>query len=117
MFSNVCGILHLNTQRDAFITSLCKASLPPHYTLTVVNPHSGKAQVSYIKHPPASHGTMSDSIGAGSDHAVLSRSLGGGTVLSGTPLGGSHGPVSVSEIWDQGHDYKGARYIYSICFS
>ena len=25
-----------NTPRDAFITALCKASLPPHYTLTVL---------------------------------------------------------------------------------
>ncbi|KAK3700698.1 hypothetical protein QZH41_015645 [Actinostola sp. cb2023] len=95
--ANVCGILHLNTPRDAFITSLCKASLPPHYTLTVVNPHSGKAQVSYVKHPSSSHGAVSDSLcGGGNDQAVLFRGLGGGTVLSGTPLGGSHGPVSLT---------------------
>jgi hypothetical protein len=30
----------MTTPRDAFITALCKASLPPHYTLTVLNSQS-----------------------------------------------------------------------------
>ena len=33
----VSGVLDLPTPRDAFITSLCKSCLPPHYTLTVLN--------------------------------------------------------------------------------
>lgn len=36
-YANLCGQLGLMTPRDAFITALCKASLPPHYTLTVLN--------------------------------------------------------------------------------
>ena len=36
-YANMCGKLSLNTPRDAFITALCKASLPPHYTLTILN--------------------------------------------------------------------------------
>ena len=36
-YANLCGQLGLTTPRDAFITALCKASLPPHYTLTVLN--------------------------------------------------------------------------------
>ncbi|OZJ05240.1 hypothetical protein BZG36_02292 [Bifiguratus adelaidae] len=28
-FTNVCGMLRLNTPRDAFLTSLCKAAIPP----------------------------------------------------------------------------------------
>lgn len=28
--------MELQTPRDAFITALCKASLPPHYALTVL---------------------------------------------------------------------------------
>ncbi|XP_069843927.1 protein MON2 homolog isoform X1 [Dipodomys merriami] len=33
----LCGRLGLVTSRDAFITAICKGSLPPHYTLTVLN--------------------------------------------------------------------------------
>ncbi|KAK1888516.1 Protein MON2 like [Dissostichus eleginoides] len=35
--ASLCGRLGLVTPRDAFITAICKASLPPHYTLTVLN--------------------------------------------------------------------------------
>uniref|UniRef100_A0A673XMV2 Protein MON2 homolog n=1 Tax=Salmo trutta TaxID=8032 RepID=A0A673XMV2_SALTR len=33
----LCGRLGLVTPRDAFITAICKASLPPHYALTVLS--------------------------------------------------------------------------------
>ncbi|XP_036996191.1 protein MON2 homolog isoform X1 [Artibeus jamaicensis] len=33
----LCGRLGLVTSRDAFITAVCKGSLPPHYALTVLN--------------------------------------------------------------------------------
>lgn len=33
----LCGRLGLVTPRDAFITALCKASLPPHYALTLLS--------------------------------------------------------------------------------
>lgn len=36
-FASLCGRLDLQTPRDAFITAICKASLPPHYALTVLN--------------------------------------------------------------------------------
>ncbi|XP_066996963.1 protein MON2 homolog isoform X2 [Anabrus simplex] len=36
-FASLCGCLDLQTPRDAFITAICKASLPPHYALTVLN--------------------------------------------------------------------------------
>lgn len=36
-FASLCGTLDLHTPRDAFITAICKASLPPHYALTVLN--------------------------------------------------------------------------------
>ena len=36
--ANLCGQLHMHTPRDAFITALCKSSLPPHYSLTILNP-------------------------------------------------------------------------------
>uniref|UniRef100_A0A8C9ST09 Protein MON2 homolog n=1 Tax=Scleropages formosus TaxID=113540 RepID=A0A8C9ST09_SCLFO len=35
--ASLCGRLGLVTPRDAFITAVCKASLPPHYALTVLS--------------------------------------------------------------------------------
>ncbi|XP_020288600.1 protein MON2 homolog isoform X3 [Pseudomyrmex gracilis] len=35
-FASLCGQLDLQAPRDAFITAICKASLPPHYALTVL---------------------------------------------------------------------------------
>lgn len=102
LYANVCGILNLTTPRDAFITSLCKAALPPHYTLTVLNPHSGTAQVSYVKMPTSGSQSLSES--QGGDHRGVGKSLSGsgetgsGAVVTGIPLGSSHGPVSVSGV-------------------
>lgn len=99
LFANVCGILNLTTPRDAFITSLCKAALPPHYTLTVLNPHSGTAQVSYVKIPTSGSQALLES--QGGEHRGPGRSVSGesgcGAVVTGIPLGSSHGPVSVSK--------------------
>lgn len=36
-YAAMCGALELHTPRDAFITAICKASLPPHYALSVLN--------------------------------------------------------------------------------
>ena len=36
-YVNLAGLLDLKTTRDAFVTALCKASLPPHYQLLVLN--------------------------------------------------------------------------------
>lgn len=36
-YAALCGSLEMHTPRDAFITAICKASLPPHYALTVLN--------------------------------------------------------------------------------
>nr|XP_015208768.1 PREDICTED: protein MON2 homolog isoform X3 [Lepisosteus oculatus] len=37
MMAVLCGKLGLVTPRDAFITAICKASLPPHYALTILS--------------------------------------------------------------------------------
>ncbi|XP_018610506.2 protein MON2 homolog isoform X2 [Scleropages formosus] len=37
MMASLCGRLGVVTPRDAFITAICKASLPPHYALTVLS--------------------------------------------------------------------------------
>ena len=44
MFGELCGELEMTIPRDAFITALCKASLPPHYTLTILNSTAAAAQ-------------------------------------------------------------------------
>jgi len=36
-FASVSGRVGLSVPRDAFISCLCKASLPPHYSLNVFN--------------------------------------------------------------------------------
>ena len=36
-FASVSGRVGLTTPRDAFITALCKASLPPHYNLSILS--------------------------------------------------------------------------------
>ena len=52
-YAHLCGSLDLATPRDAFITALCKSSLPPHYSITVLAPHSptsltrGRSKLSY----------------------------------------------------------------------
>ena len=43
-YISLCGKLEMSTPRDAFITALCKASLPPHYALTVLNTHGNMPQ-------------------------------------------------------------------------
>ncbi|XP_072124342.1 protein MON2 homolog isoform X2 [Mobula birostris] len=45
--ASLCGKLSLITPRDAFITAICKASLPPHYALTVLNSSSGGFHKTY----------------------------------------------------------------------
>ena len=35
-FASFCGKAKLERPRDAFLASICKASLPPHYTLNVL---------------------------------------------------------------------------------
>lgn len=36
-YVNMSGVLELITTRDAFVTALCKSSLPPHYQLLILN--------------------------------------------------------------------------------
>ena len=49
-YANMCGKLALNIPRDAFITALCKASLPPHYTLTILNTQATPHQLHKCKY-------------------------------------------------------------------
>ena len=35
-YASICGKLNITKARDAYLASICKASLPPHYTLNVL---------------------------------------------------------------------------------
>ena len=35
-YASICGKLYMTKARDAYLASICKASLPPHYTLNVL---------------------------------------------------------------------------------
>ncbi|KAL4226466.1 hypothetical protein ACF0H5_014449 [Mactra antiquata] len=50
-FISLCGKLGMTIPRDAFITALCKASLPPHYALTVLNTQGGLPQKGHVRTP------------------------------------------------------------------
>ncbi|KAI5726742.1 hypothetical protein M8J76_007765 [Diaphorina citri] len=92
-FTSLCGGLELSTPRDAFITAICKASLPAHYTLTVLNTN-----------PPlfrAQNGGLGD-IGANQYYAndwdYKHQVVVVGTPLptSSLPSGAHHGPVMLT---------------------
>lgn len=36
-FAGFCGAMGLENSRDAYIVAICKASLPPMYSLSVLN--------------------------------------------------------------------------------
>lgn len=40
-FTRVCGVLQLATPRDAFVTALCSACLPEHYSIASEAPARG----------------------------------------------------------------------------
>uniref|UniRef100_A0A671NTW1 Protein MON2 homolog n=1 Tax=Sinocyclocheilus anshuiensis TaxID=1608454 RepID=A0A671NTW1_9TELE len=46
--ASLCGRLSLVTPRDAFITAICKASLPPHYALTVLSNAANLSNKGYV---------------------------------------------------------------------
>ncbi|XP_077547344.1 mon2 homolog, regulator of endosome-to-Golgi trafficking isoform X2 [Haemaphysalis longicornis] len=125
VFASLCGRLQLSTPRDAFITAMCKGSLPPHYTLTVLNSAFPKGSAS--PHPrgdgssdrPGGVGGPGGGPGAGASPVPLPQQgpnlgpfLGGpgcdphdaprqqvvavGTPLPTPSLGGHQGPVMLT---------------------
>ncbi len=47
--ASLAGHLELQTPRDAFITAICKASLPPNYTLTILSTFVSALGKNFIK--------------------------------------------------------------------
>jgi hypothetical protein len=106
-YANLCGQLGMPTPRDAFITALCKASLPPHYTLTVLNPQTGTSPPTgphqAIRVPSGGHGRNGSpdlSHPATPSHDLIqgSQVVAVGTPLptASLPLGAQQGPVMLT---------------------
>uniref|UniRef100_A0A1B6LWA5 Protein MON2 homolog n=1 Tax=Graphocephala atropunctata TaxID=36148 RepID=A0A1B6LWA5_9HEMI len=95
-FASICGRLELQTPRDAFITAICKASLPPHYTLTVLNAvHLG---VGY-RNSSSQDMNMQYNMGMyGNEMDYKQQVVAVGTPLPTTslPLGAHQGPVMLT---------------------
>ena len=91
----LCGLLELHTPRDAFITALCKASLPPHYTLTILSPQQGTAantRVPQRTSSTSSEGQATDGMIHGSQVVAVGTAL----ATSSLPLGAQQGPVMLT---------------------
>jgi hypothetical protein len=43
-FIMLCGQLEMTAPRDAFLTSLCKAALPPRHTMSLITQRRGGAE-------------------------------------------------------------------------
>ncbi|XP_055685383.1 protein MON2 homolog [Lutzomyia longipalpis] len=98
-YAALCGILELHTPRDAFITTICRASLPPHYALSMLN-------TGYHSTPFNCHGRMDvqELVGTGQymggcgegdfRHQVVA--VGTPLPTSSLPIGVQQGPVMLT---------------------
>lgn len=94
-YASICGKLDMTTPRDAFITALCKASLPPHYTLTILNTHGVPQRAQTQGHArSASQDLQSQS----SEAMERSQVVAVGTPLptAALPTGAHQGPVMLT---------------------
>ncbi|XP_037907326.1 protein MON2 homolog isoform X2 [Hermetia illucens] len=91
-YAALCGTLELYTPRDAFITAICKASLPPHYALSVLN----------VGHPGHSRTNSQDLSGqyisTCGENDFRQQVVAVGTPLptSSLPVGAQQGPVMLT---------------------
>ncbi|XP_034257035.1 protein MON2 homolog [Thrips palmi] len=97
-FASLCGALDLQVPRDAFITAICKASLPPHYALTVLNAahqHQGTASTAGARSqdlaPQYSHHYTSEA-----DFRQQVVAVGTPLPTSSVPIGVQQGPVMLT---------------------
>ncbi|KAJ8301798.1 hypothetical protein KUTeg_020785 [Tegillarca granosa] len=96
IFASLCGQIEMNIPRDAFITALCKASLPPHYTLTVLN---SQAPVTTSMGQKGHTRTPSQDLQmTGTEAVERSQVVAVGTPLptASLPVGAHQGPVMLT---------------------
>lgn len=93
-YANLCGQLDMTTPRDAFITALCKASLPPHYTLTVLNSQS----IAQSAQKGLQRSSSPDLQTLGSEAMERSQVVAVGSPLptASLPVGAHQGPVMLT---------------------
>ncbi|WAR26074.1 MON2-like protein, partial [Mya arenaria] len=92
-FISLCGRLEMTTPRDAFITSICKGSLPPHYALTVLNTQGGLPQKGHIRSP--SQDLQSSPFAETTDRSQV-VAVGTALPTSALPVGAHQGPVMLT---------------------
>lgn len=97
MFGELCGELEMTTPRDAFITALCKASLPPHYTLTILN-STAAAQNQGLQSKDHSRSSSQDLASLATESVERSQVVAVGTPLptASLPAGAHQGPVMLT---------------------
>ncbi|GIY91929.1 protein MON2 homolog, partial [Caerostris extrusa] len=114
IYSSLCGTLNMTIPRDAFITAMCKASLPPHYTLTVLNTNLLKSETKGerrrecddISHSGLNCNNLSGAsqlplglyLGSCDGHDMRQQVVAVGTPLptASLPLGAQQGPVMLT---------------------
>ncbi|KAG1680890.1 Protein MON2 [Nymphon striatum] len=107
LYASLCGHLQMKIPRDAFITAMCKASLPPHYTLTILNPNGTKQSDTFPGHArkrsqdliPLSTSSGSNlPVFPGSENEPRQQVVAVGTALptASLPLGAQQGPVMLT---------------------
>ncbi|XP_055928988.1 protein MON2 homolog isoform X2 [Argiope bruennichi] len=114
IYSSLCGTLNMTIPRDAFITAMCKASLPPHYTLTVLNTNLLKSdnkgdrrrECDDVSHSGLNCNNLSGAsqlplglyLGSCEGHEMRQQVVAVGTPLptASLPLGAQQGPVMLT---------------------
>lgn len=110
-YINLCGCLHMTSPRDAFLTALCKASLPPKYVMSLITQPSKHPEVKKTssKTEQASSGTGSPECRSPPSH--ISGSMAGGQ-SSSPPQStdfGARRKLDLSESSNVGHDGAGSE--------
>ena len=98
-FASLCGLLDLSIPRDAFITAICKASLPPHYALMVLSSTQFPQGGAQRGHSPSSSQDLSvqySSYGSESDYRQQVVAVGTPLPTSAVPIGVQQGPVMLT---------------------
>ncbi|CAH1783969.1 unnamed protein product [Owenia fusiformis] len=96
-YASLCGTLEMTTPRDAFITSLCKASLPPHYTLTVLNTHRVDSPGPTTKgHTRSPSQDVQPPVSAETMHGSQVVAVGTALPTASLPIGAQSGPVMLT---------------------
>ncbi|CAH0562136.1 unnamed protein product [Brassicogethes aeneus] len=95
-YISLCGELDLQTPRDAFITAICKSSLPPHYALTVLNTVTSGVNLRQSHHRDSQD--LSSLMGQYGEGDFRQQVVAVGTPLptSSIPAGTQQGPVMLT---------------------